>query len=129
LFQKVFLSVFDKLSGTFLMTKDSYGRLSSAVDKIAYVSNNSIFTGYGLDWKVVSHDVISVYYYGFGLFGLLVILLFLIYVSLETKNIITLVWLLFLLTNATLMITMNIVLIGMSSYLGFKIHSMRIKNA
>ena len=128
-FQKAFLGVVDKILGTFLMSKDSYGRLSSAVDKIIYVSNNSIFKGYGLDWKVVSHDVISVYYYGFGFFGLLAVLLFLIYISIETKNIITLVWILFLMTNATLMVTMNIILIGFASYLGFKIYSMRLKNA
>jgi hypothetical protein len=128
-FQKAFLGVVEKILGTFLMTSDSFGRLSTAIDKIIYVSNNSIFTGYGLDWKVVSHDVISVYYYGFGLFGLLVILLFLIYISIKTRNMITLIWILFLMTNAVLMVTMNIILIGFASYLGFKIYSMRIKNA
>lgn len=128
-FQKGFLGVVDKILGTFLMSKDSYGRLSSALDKIIYVSNNSIFTGYGLDWKVVSHDVVSVYYYGFGFFGLLAVITFLIYISMKTKNIITLVWVLFLMTNATLMVTMNIILIGFASYLGCKIYSTRIKNA
>lgn len=128
-FKNIFSGVFDKILGTFLMSEAHFGRLSSAVDKIIYVSNNSIFTGYGLDWKVVSHDVISVYYYGFGLFGLLAILLFLTYVSIKNRNIITFIFILFLMTNASLLVTMNIILIGFSAYLGSKINSTRIKNA
>jgi hypothetical protein len=128
-FHKTFLEIVEKIVSTFLMTNINHGRFYSAVDKIIYVSNNSIFTGYGLDWKVVSHDVISVYYYGFGLFGLLVILFFLMYVSIKTRNILTLLWILSLQTNAVFLVTLNIIIIGFASYLGFKIYSQRKKNA
>lgn len=106
-------------------------RFYSAVDKIIYVSENSILTGYGLAWSnPVSWDVISVYYYGFGIFGLMAVLISLLYFTLETKNILIFFFLLFILVNGNLQLAINFIFIG-SAYILRKnqINSIGAKNA
>lgn len=117
LFSDIFSGVIYKIVGTFSMT-GSFGRLRSAIDKIELVSEHSPFIGLGLNWKVVSHDIISVYYYGFGLIGLVCILLFIVYVTFRTRNIVIFIFLLFIMTNATLLVSTNIILISFAFYIG-----------
>ena len=118
--------IFYKILNKFLTSP----RLSTAVDKIIYVSENSILTGYGLDWLRISWDVISIYFYGFGIFGLMAALITLLYFSIETKNILILFFLLFLMVNGNFQLAINIIFIGAAYVLrANQVNSNVIKNA
>ena len=124
-FKDFFLHNFYKIEATLTMSYEHFPRLLKAVDKILYVSYNAPLTGFGLDWSNVSFDIISIYYYGFGLFGLLAVLTFIFYLFLSTGNIITLLFMLFILTNGNFLISLNIILIGFCFYIGLKANEVR----
>jgi hypothetical protein len=124
-FIDILLNMTNKVVGTIFMTSSSYSRLSEAIYKIIYVSENAFFTGYGLSWDPVSHDFFSVYYYAFGIFGLAAFILFLIYLSMKSKNFIFIIFFISLFVNASLLISINIILISLSTFLGYKNNIMR----
>ena len=114
LFQSQLNSIFGKIIGTFMMSSESFVRVSSALNKVHEVLHQAPFLGLGLSWGSISFDIVSVYIYAYGLVGLLTILLFIVYISIHTRNSIIFIFLLYIFTNASLLGSMNILLIGLA---------------
>ena len=100
-----------------MMMEDGYPRLSASYTKITETFENSPINGFELSWKTPSWDIISIYFYAFGFIGIVIILIFLFYFAYSTYNILSVVFLLYIVTNASLVSSLNILIIVISFYI------------
>lgn len=110
---QVLENIYDKFYYTFYSQDNSYVRLSSALNKINIVSFDSFWLGRGLSWEAISFDLISVYFYGFGFLGLLFVLIFLFFLVYLKFSILSFLFLINLLSNGVLHLSLNIFFVGM----------------
>ncbi len=69
--------------------------------------------GGGLSWENPSWDFLSVYFSGFGILGLIAVLLFLIVVTRKSNFGLILVFIIFLITNGNMLSSLNILVVSL----------------
>ena len=108
----IFSDVFKKINYTLIADDASFPRLLFAYQRIEQTVYENIFTGNGLHWNTPSWDIVSVYFSGYGLIGLVTTLCFVIFVIQRTSVALAIPFLLFLMTNGNLLGSLNIFFIS-----------------
>lgn len=104
----LFNLVQEKVYLTFSLSDESYPRLIQSIDAIKNTYDKNFYLGNVLTWDSPSWDIFSIYFTGYGLFGLLAIINFVFKLYSKNSLIIYFPFLLFLFTNGNLLGALNI---------------------
>jgi hypothetical protein len=112
-FDVFFQEIYEKIQISILAQDESYPRLLFAYRNIEQTINEHIFIGNGLSWDAPSWDVLSIFFSGYGLIGLVGILCFLAYVIKGANIGIKTALIIFLFTNGNLLGSLTIFLVAL----------------
>jgi hypothetical protein len=109
----IFYIQYDKLLYTFSFAGGpNYPRFTHAYSAIVFGLQNTFFLGRGLSWESPTWDVVSIYFSGFGFWGLLAVLSYLYFIMKSSLKPFTILLVVFLCTNGNLLSALNIFLIS-----------------
>jgi hypothetical protein len=103
--------IFIKITNTLSMDSNLYPRIINSIQSIHDGIQNYFFFGKGLSWDSPTWDIFSVYLSGFGIFGFITII-FLIIICYKKSPFLFPLFILAVLINGNLLVSINIFLIA-----------------
>jgi hypothetical protein len=107
----IFDSILIKITRTMSMDSNLYPRLINSIQSFNYGIENHFFFGNGLSWDRPTWDIFSIYFSGFGIFGFLTIIFFII-ICYKKSPFLFPFFISTVLINGNLLVSINIFLIA-----------------
>ena len=112
--------IYEKVLNTLSLSDDSYPRLIQTISSVIQTYENHFFFGNGLSWENPSWDLFSIYFSGYGFIGFMAIFYFISKLYSRQSFTIYMSFIIFLLTNGNLLLSLNIFIMSLIFSMNFK---------